>query len=171
VVVVVGVSVVAVLAQVSFISALPGWLPRFNLLVVLTVYVTVSEGLQRSLPWVVTAGMLYDLYAPNGFGVHAWSLLASAVAIYLCATKIVTNRTLAALLALGALGDMVSVTTQVAFTWLYQVFHLTVWEWYNVWNLRWAASQMAGLAADLVVLAALFTIRRRAITDVIAEPR
>jgi len=154
-----------VVIQVGFISSLPFPLNSINLLVALVVYRTVTRGVQKTLPWAVAAGLLYDLYAAWGFGVSAWCFLLVAILVSTCARHIVTNRSFFSLLALGVIGCLMYAAASVLVIWLYQIFSITVWSWSRVSAWEWMAGQVTDIFAVVLLLALLYIGFHRTVWD------
>lgn len=149
-----------VVAQVSLLPSLPfGWIARVDLLVVLTVYCTMHIGVRSGLGFALAAGFLFDLYQPGGFGVHAVSLAAAAAAVDFVARRLVTNRTLSALLALGLVASLTALTASMLGNVLATVAALTVWPWSHVPSWRWWIDGSYGLAGQLALLALVLARR------------
>ncbi|TSC76945.1 MAG: hypothetical protein G01um101431_128 [Parcubacteria group bacterium Gr01-1014_31] len=153
-------AVALVALQVSLLPSLPfAWIARMNLLVVLTVYIAATAGARRALAIGIASGFFYDLYRPSAFGVHAISLMAAVAAVDIAARRLVTNRTLPALLALGMIASVAALAAVWLGTWVSTAAGLSAWPW-SVATWRWWIEGMYGIAGQLIVLAVVFATKR-----------
>lgn len=160
----------SVIVQTSIIRSIP-WPPgHANLLLVVVVFGVVAYGLPVVLPWVVAGGLVYDLYTANGFGVGAVSLAAAAAVVSLCASQIVTNRSLVSLLALGVIGHVTFTAFEISVTWLILRFGWSAWSWSLSGGFPWLAVETGQLAFELLPLGVLFLISRGTIRDAVLHP-
>lgn len=146
------------IAQVSLVNALP-WPPlQLNVPVVVAMYGTLAWGWRLPLFWAVVVGLLQDLHAPVGFGVHAWSLVAAVTAVFLSAQQWVTDRTTLALLALGLAGSLVYRGTQLSASFAYQLVNHSVWTWRPPWGAFDFTTELLRVSLEMVVLAFISSV-------------
>lgn len=86
--------------QLSFISALPGYLNDLNLILVILVFVLGLWGLNLALWWAVGIGILLDIFSFYPFSVFLISLSLSVIAVNLLLVNFFTDRSLYSFLGL-----------------------------------------------------------------------
>lgn len=151
----------AVLVPASLLNGLiPPWLQP-NWLVVCTVYGTVAFPWRRVVPWIAVGGLLADLYAPQAFGVTAWSALACGLAVHTSARRLLTDFTLPARLTLGAVGSLTYRAAFVAAGWANQAAFPTPWRLPHGWSTAALATHLAQVVLEVAVFTALSLVGRR----------
>ncbi len=116
-----------VVLQLTVFSDAPPPFGQLEVLVIWVMYRTLRRGVAPALPWAAFGGLLLDGFAPRGFGVSAWSLVATALTLHLLGTALLTNRTLVSLVTLGIAGSGVAEMTRFASQWIYVQLGWSPW--------------------------------------------
>lgn len=86
--------IVIALVQISFISALPGWLDGFNVILLLLLFMIGLQNFEIALWWAFGLGLVLDFFSFSFFGAYTLSLLIVVVLIQFLLKNFITNRSL-----------------------------------------------------------------------------
>lgn len=156
-----GIVVLAILTQTSLVSLLPTPISAINVLVALVIYRTLTRGVWSTLPYALTVGLIADLYAPHGFGVSAWGMIAAVLAVWGLGETILTNRTVPALVALGIVGSLTAAGAFRLLSWGYTVVGISPWATSGLFSPSGAGSLAIGVTGQVTLLVMADWWRRR----------
>lgn len=80
--------------QISFFNSVPEHFDSVNLILVALVFVLVIFGFNFSFWWILSAGVLLDLFSFNFFGLNILSLFFSILVINFLLNNFLTNRSI-----------------------------------------------------------------------------
>ena len=95
------------MAQIAFISGLPGWFNNLNLLLVVLLFILGFVSLDLALYWALGAGLVLELFSFLPFGAYLVSLVLTVVVANFLLNYFFTNRSLYSFLALAALATAI----------------------------------------------------------------
>jgi len=87
--------------QISFVSALPGWLNNINLIIIFLVFVLSLKGFVYGIWWAIGTGMVLEVYSFLPVGVYLFSLVFAILIANFLLVNFFTNRSLYSYLALS----------------------------------------------------------------------
>ena len=95
------------LLEFSFVNVLPRPLSFLSLSLCAIIFIAVMHDYLLALWWAFGIGILSNLFSIYSFGIIPISLLMSIIIINYLFTRIITNRSLYSLLALGFIGTLI----------------------------------------------------------------
>lgn len=86
--------------QLGFVSALPQYLNTINLVIVISLFILVLNGLKMTIIWVISIGFIFDIFEFKYFGIHLITLSLAIYSTYFLLRSFFTDRSLYSFLAL-----------------------------------------------------------------------
>jgi len=140
--------------QVSFISALPGWLNNVNAAALALVFILALGSFRSALFWAFGLGFLLDIYSFLPFGVYSAAFMATVVIINFFLVNFLTNRSLYSFLVLTFL--CLFINEIFVYTLSYAVYLLDKQDFIVYFDAKFWINQLVIFAVNLVAVFIIF---------------
>lgn len=134
--------------QVGFISSLPGWLSKLNLIIIFIIFVLELFDFKTALVWSLVSGLILDVYSFSPFGTYTISFLAMTALTNYLLVGFFTDRSLYSFLVLTFFACF---TFEITFyIWDFLINFISRENYSLLKNIKFFINKAEGLIMDLI---------------------
>ena len=143
-----------VVAQVGFISGLPGWLKYLNIVLVALMFLLVLTSFELTFAWALSAGFLLDIYSFTFFGINIIALAISLIWANFLLQNFFTDRSLYTFIVLTIMASFSYKVILYSMSFLY--LYILSGKSFDITSAMFWLAQLKSFAVDIISVGIVF---------------